>query len=59
MAGSLAEAFYAVLCAVIWPVMLLVMYRVAFTVLSARARAEEVRMSDKHLRFPAGTAERT
>ena len=53
MAGSLAEAFYAVLCAVIWPVMLLVMYRVAFTVLSARARAEEVRMSDKHLRFPA------
>jgi hypothetical protein len=58
VAGSLAWAFYVVLCAVIWPAMLVVMYSVAFTVLSAEARAQEVRRSDKRPRFSARTAER-
>jgi amino acid permease len=35
VAGSLGWVFYVLLCVVVWPAMLLVMYRVAITVLSA------------------------
>jgi hypothetical protein len=33
--GSLGSVLYGLLCVVVWPAMLLVMYRVAITVLSA------------------------
>ncbi len=35
MGGTLGWVFYAVLCVVVWPTMLFIMYRVAITVLSA------------------------
>jgi hypothetical protein len=40
VAGTLGWIFYAVLCLVVWPAILLVMYRVAITVLGAHLRGE-------------------
>lgn len=50
MAESLGWAFYGVLCAVIWPAMLIIMYRVAVTVLSAQSGEPDARR-DRQPRF--------
>ncbi len=64
MSGSLGWAVCAVLCAVIWPALLAVMYRVAVTVLSAEARerrTRDVRRQDSGRivgrQWPAGSTE--